>query len=131
MARSCQNCGQKLRVRDKYCSECGVPVGSIAAPAQAPEWEYCEIKWSARGFLANDKSYFWAQDMVTGDEIQRSQDTFQAREVTVTRAHPADERQTHAVLDELTDHLKDEGWEPLAARGSGWWNQRFRRKIVG
>jgi len=131
MARTCQNCGQKLRARDKYCSECGVPMGTIAAPPQAQEWEYCEVTWSARGFLANDKSYFWAQDMVTGDEIVRSQDTFQARDVTETRAYPADDRRTHAVANELTAHLKDEGWEPLATNGSGWWNLRFRRKIVG
>ena len=33
----CQNCGLKLRARDKYCSECGVLVGTIAAPPQAQE----------------------------------------------------------------------------------------------
>ena len=131
MARTCQNCGQQLRVRDKYCSECGVPVGTIAAPPQSQEWEYCEVTWSARGFLANDKSYFWAQNIVTGDELLRSKDTFQARDVTETRAHPTDDRRTHAVANELTQHLKDEGWEPIATSGSGWWNQRFRRKIVG
>jgi hypothetical protein len=108
-----------------------VPVGSIAAPPQAQEWEYCEVIWSARGFLANDKSYFWARDMVTGDEVLRSKDTFQSREVTETMPSPADDRQTHAVANELTKHLKDEGWEPLATSGSGWWNLRFRRKIVG
>jgi hypothetical protein len=131
MAKTCQNCGQKLRAKDKYCSECGVPVGSIAAPSQAQEWEYCEIMWSARGFLANDKSHFWAQEIVTGDEVLRSSDTFQAREVTETRVYPVDDRRTHAAMNELVDHLKDEGWESLATRGSGWWSQRFRRKIVG
>lgn len=131
MPRTCQNCGHKLRVRDKYCSECGVPVGSIAAPTQAQEWEYCEVMWTARGFLAHDQSYFCARDMVTGDEIARSCDTFQAHEVTQTRAHPVDDLQTHAVLEEFTDHLKDAGWEPLATSGSGWWNQRFRRKVIG
>ena len=131
MARICQNCGQQLRVRDKYCSECGVPVGTIAAPPQSQEWEYCEVTWSARGFLANDKSYFWAQNIVTGDEVLRSEDTFQARDVTETRAYPADDRRAHAVANELTEHLKDEGWEPLETSGSGWWSQRFRRKIVG
>jgi hypothetical protein len=131
MARTCQNCGQKLRARDKYCSECGVPVGTIAAALQAQAWEFCEVLWSARGFLANDKSYFWAQDMVTGDEVSRSTDTFQAHEVTETRAYPTDDRRTRAVLGELTDLLKEEGWEPLKTSGSGWWNQRFRRKIVG
>jgi hypothetical protein len=108
-----------------------VPVDAIAAPPQAQEWEYCEVRWSAHGFLANDTSYFWAQDMVSGDEVLRSAGTFQAREVTETRAYPADDRRTHAVADELTLHLKDEGWEPLATSGRDWWNLRFRRKIVG
>jgi hypothetical protein len=85
----------------------------------------------ARGLLANDRSYFWAQDLVTGDEVLRSTETFQAREVTETAAYPADDRRTHAVADEFTQHLQDEGWEPLATSGSGWWNQRFRRKVVG
>src|SRR6185312_1098683 len=114
MARTCQNCGLKLRVRDKYCSECGVRAGSIAAPPQALAWEYCEVMWSARGFLANDKSYFWAQDMLTGDEIVRGTNTFQARDVTDTRAYPVDDRRTNAVADELTQQLKDAGWEPIA-----------------
>jgi hypothetical protein len=131
MARTCQNCGQKLRARDKYCSECGVPVGTIAAPPQSQEWEYCEVTWSARGFLANDKSYFWAENIVTGDEVLRSEGTFQARDVTETRVYPADDRRAHAVANELTEHLKDEGWELLETNGSGWWSQRFRRKIVG
>jgi hypothetical protein len=108
-----------------------VPVGAIATLPQAQEWEYCEVTWSARGFLANDKSYFWAQNIVTGDEVLRSKDTFQARDVTETRAYPADDRRAHTVANELTEHLKDEGWEPLATSGSGWWCQRFRRKIVG
>jgi hypothetical protein len=129
MARTCQNCGLKLRARDKYCSECGVPVGTIAAQAQ--EWEYCEVTWSARGFLANDASYFWAQDMVSGDEVLRSAGTFHAQDVTETSAYPADDRRTHAVADELTRHLKDEGWEPLATSGRDWWNMRFRRRFVG
>jgi NMD protein affecting ribosome stability and mRNA decay len=131
MARTCVNCGHKVRVADKYCSECGVPLGTIAAPTQAQEWEYCEVTWSARGFLANDKSYFWAQDMLTGDEVMRSQGTFQAREVTETNPYPAGERRTHIVIGELIEHLKDEGWEPMATGGSGWWSQRFKRKIVG
>jgi ribosomal protein L37E len=131
MARTCQNCGQKLRARDKYCSECGVPVGHVATSPQAREWEYCEVIWSARGFLANDKSYFCARDIVTGHEVLRSNGAFQAREVTEMRAYPADDRRTHAVLDEFTDQLKDAGWELLNTRGSGWWSQRFRRKIVG
>ena len=66
----------------------------------------------------NDKSYFWAQNVVTGDEVLRSKDTFQARDVTETRAYPADDRRTHAVANELTQHLKDEGWEPLETSGN-------------
>jgi hypothetical protein len=89
------------------------------------------VTWSARGFLANDKSYFWAQNIVTGDEVLQSKDTFQARNVTETRAYPVDDRRTHAVADELTQHLKDEGWELLATSGSSWWNLRFRHRIVG
>jgi hypothetical protein len=69
--------------------------------------------------------------MVTGDEVLRSKDTFQARDVTQTRAYPVDDRLTHAVANELAEHLKDEGWEPLATSGNGWWSLRFRRKIVG
>jgi len=106
-----------------------MPVGTITALAL--EWEYCEVTWSARGFLANDTSYFWAQDMVSGDEVLRSAGSFHAQDVTETSAYPADDRRTHAVADELTQHLKDEGWEPLTTSGRDWWNLRFRRKIVG
>ena len=129
MARTCQNCGQKLRARDTYCSECGVPVGTIAARPQTQEWEYCEVTWSARRFLANNKSYFWAENIVTGDEILRSEDTFQARDVTETRANPADDRRAHAAAKELADHLKDGGWEPLETTGSGRWSQRFGARL--
>jgi hypothetical protein len=131
MARTCHNCGQKLRARDKYCSECGVPVGHVATSPRTQEWEYCEVMWSARGFLTNDKSYFWAQDIVTGDQVLRSPGTFQPQALTETRLYPADDQQTRTVLDEFTDQLKDAGWEPLATSGGRWWNQRFRRKIVG
>jgi hypothetical protein len=60
-----RSCAHETSIAQKY----GVPVGSIAAPPQAQEWEYCEVTWSERGFLANVKSYFWAQDIVTGDEL--------------------------------------------------------------
>lgn len=131
MARTCRNCGHKLRVADKYCSECGMPVGAIAAPTTAQLWEYCEVRWSARGFLTHDKSYFWAQDMVTGAEILQSEGTFEARAVTVTRPYPEDEGRARGAMHELVEHLKEEGWEPMATSGSGWWSQRFMRKIVG
>lgn len=132
MAKLCSECGHKLRVVDKYCAECGVSLGDVVGAVAAPRTrvaEYCEITWGARGFLLHDKSFFCAQDMVTGAEIQRSAMTFVAHEVTRTVASPTDDTGTRAVADEMVDDLLAAGWVPLQTRGPGWWSQRFSRTV--
>jgi hypothetical protein len=127
-AKPCQICGHRLRRADRYCSQCGAPVGATtSAPVPPASSHYCEITWAARGFLTNDRSYFYIQDLVTGTELLRSDKTFVARQMARTIAYPAEDAANHALVDELAQQLRAAGWEPLQTQGSGWWSQRFMR----
>jgi len=131
----CQKCGHTLRGADKYCSQCGAPVGEVVgAPGPPPpseQWEYCEITWSARGFLTNDKSYFWAQNLITGAVMVRGAATFVPDDITITLATPNDDASTRTAVKELVQQLLDDGWEPIKTSGRGWWNHRFSRRLRG
>jgi hypothetical protein len=91
------------------------------------QWEYCEIIWSARGFLTNDRSYFWAQNLISGAEIMRGATAFAPLDITITL--PKDDASAHAAVKELVQLLLDDGWEPIKTNGTSWWNQRCGRRV--
>jgi hypothetical protein len=133
VARRCGNCGETLRRTDQYCSQCGALVGELVGvpilPVSQEQWEYCEITWSARGFLNNDRSFFWAQNLISGAEMVRGVTTFTPDDLTIRLLEPHDDASTRRAVKELVPQLLDDGWEPIKTSGVGWWSQRFSRRI--
>lgn len=139
MASLCQNCGHTLGRADKYCAQCATPVGEVvgalvppppAPPSPAPEqWEYCEITWSARGFLTPERSYFLAQNLITGEELAQGLTAFVPYDITLKLDSPSDDESTRMAMQELVQQLLDDGWALMQTSGRDWWSRRFARQV--
>jgi zinc-ribbon domain len=126
MAKHCTNCGHELRETDKFCAECGTPLGGVAA--QSIVLEFCTIKLLSEQKLVGRKVWFTAEG--TGPYGIRN----------VASSHkfnnfipfgwtiPVDAK-FKAALAEIIQVLIADGWEQLPDMGPREYNYKFRRPV--
>lgn len=126
MARFCINCSHQLRDDEKFCAQCGTPVGGSSTPAQSVQWENCAIEYS----LAGGKKYGWGifggnfsfyYGMATGPAGQ-----YPAAKSPEFQGFPGSGDDANA-LNTLIKVLTADGWELLPYTGEYEWQYRFRR----
>ena len=132
MATHCTECGQELRDTDKFCAECGTPVGG--APSQPPviQWQYCDIDLASEegsgygSFAFRGRLSFWRAIGVgpNGRFVAAKSGEFMHRGRGISD-------EASQALDELIRTLSHDGWELLSIRGSLWYNYKFRRMVSG
>jgi hypothetical protein len=67
--------------------------------------------------------------LISGAEIVRGMTAFAPDDITIKLATPHDDVSTRKAVKELVQQLLDDDWEPIKTNGSGWWSQRFGRRI--
>jgi hypothetical protein len=127
MAKHCTNCGLALRETDKFCAECGTPVGGSSP--QPVQYETCKIDYE-----------YIKRANIWGDVILRffaeafgPRGTYvagQSAQFVSRPGHPPGGSDTEAAFNDLIGHLMLEGWEPFGRMGMGaWYSHRFRRPV--
>jgi hypothetical protein len=136
MARYCANCGHEFRDGDKFCAECGTPIGSPVSSSLPPRWETCEvtyreIKQAALFTMAQGQFAAVALGRI-GRYVAAESDVFAAGE----NGEPDYNEPTHvASLTALITRLISEGWEVLPDKalhpvfGYIWFGYRFHRLV--
>jgi len=136
MARYCTNCGHELRDGDKFCSECGTPVGSLASSPLRPRWETCEITCrevkAARRFTKVQLQFVAAAIGRVGRYVAAESEVFPAGEDDAPDYSEPDHMR---ILTALITRLTADGWNVLPDRvehpvfGYLWYGYRFHRLI--
>jgi hypothetical protein len=131
----CGNCGKSIPEDARYCCYCGKSTDPNSQNNNDKFiWEYCEIAWAGKyskfRTLWSD-AYFWAKAI-------GKKGVYNAGESPRFKSHAVGYGQTDkekqiAVTDHtiLIEQLIKDGWEPTGELGSIWWDQKFRRKVIG
>ena len=130
MATTCSTCGYRLDAGQKFCVECGTPVGTVPHPLSPDHMEYCEITWKAKTWFASRRAYFWAKNLETREEVLRSSKLFEYYKKPLTgETFPSPLYHAQAALEEAIQRLLDAGWVPMEPPGVEWWSKRFCRPV--
>ena len=119
MAKHCTNCGLELRETDKFCAECGTPVGGVQIPSPQPvQHETCQIEYE---YL---RSNFWGDEYhlrFFADAVGPRGTYVAGRSAQFRSAYsaPARDPDLEPVLNDLIRNLTSEGWESLGRMGGG------------
>jgi roadblock/LC7 domain-containing protein len=136
MAKYCTNCGHELREGDKFCAECGTPVGSPASVPLRPRWETCDITYrevKPAGLFTRAQGQFVAIALGrVGSYVVAESAVFA---VGANDAPDLNEPEHVAALTALISRLTADGWVALAEKvphpmfGYLWFGHKFRRLV--
>ena len=136
MAKYCDTCGHEVREGDKFCAECGAPIGSPAASLAPPRWETCEVthrEVKPAGLFTRAQIQFIAAALGrVGRYVAAESEIFSAGE----NGAPDYNEPSHVrILTALISRLISDGWEELPQKvqhpvfGYIWFGYRFRRLV--
>jgi hypothetical protein len=121
----CSKCGAQLPDDANFCNKCG---NSMAGASTAPKesWEHCEIQYVTKhSLLLTLKARFYAEAIgPKGTYCAASSDVW----LNHTLLFAAHHRPTSEAYEGVVQALVQSGWEPVAEKGSAWFNKRFRRR---
>ena len=120
----CTNCQHQLSSIDKFCSQCGNPVGGIPAKGPEPVWEYCEIGYELVGLLGFNHRFIAKAIGSRGSFIA----TAPSINISTNFPHPGVKKDVQA-CDAMKNRLIADRWEPIAEHGPEWFNYKFRRRV--
>jgi zinc-ribbon domain len=111
MAKHCTNCGHELRDSDKFCSECGTPVGGVTRQTQPERLEYQTFSESLTGNFYG----------IEGVPMDGGLPTTPGGKLT---------REIEDAVDRMLDRAASAGWEPAEATDTNslWKAQCVERK---
>jgi hypothetical protein len=136
MAKYCTTCGYEVREGDKFCAECGTPVGSPASSPLIPRRETCEITYrevKPTGLFTRAQGQFVA--IATGrigSYVAAESEVFP---VAGNDAPDLNEPNHVVSLTALITRLIADGWEALPKKvqdpvfGYIWFGHKFRRLV--